>query len=185
MNPVVRNIPNALTIVRALLIPAIVYAYAQDAPGPSVSAAALFVAAALTDFFDGIIARRLNAQTEFGRWVDPVVDRAFYFTTFSMLWYLGTLPLWAVLPLLLRDGIMLVMALPVRMFTRFGPNVSRWGRAATTTLICSIFCFLIDLRTIGWVLLAVGGTLYVGSALLYLVRGVRMLREGRAAWRRA
>jgi CDP-diacylglycerol--glycerol-3-phosphate 3-phosphatidyltransferase len=181
MNPVVKNIPNALTVLRVLLLPVIVYLYGQDVPGASYAAAWVVLFAALSDIADGILARRLGAQTEFGRWVDPVVDRVFFFSLLAMLWYYDTLPTWAVLPLLLRDGVILLLAIPVRKYTDQGPAVSRWGRGANLALICAIQWFIIDLRDIGWAFYAVGATLYIGSALLYLVRGIAILRRMRAA----
>jgi len=181
MNKVARNIPNALTLLRVLLLPLIVYLYGQDAPDASYAAAWVVLFAALSDIADGILARRLEAQSEFGRWVDPIVDRVFFFSLLAMLWYYDTLPLWAVLPLFLRDGIMLVLAIPVRKFTDQAPQVSRWGRGANLVLICAIQWFIIDLSTIGWVFFAVGATLYLGSAVLYLVRGIGILRRMRAA----
>ncbi len=181
MNPVVQNIPNAITVLRVLLLPLIVGLYARDAPGASFATAWVVLFAALSDVADGILARRMGVQSEFGRWVDPVVDRVFFFTLLAMLWYFGALPWWAVVPLLVRDGIMLVLAGPVRKFTDQGPQVSRWGRGANLVLICAIQWFIIDLRTLGWAFYAVGATLYIGSALLYLARAIAILRRIRAA----
>ncbi len=181
MNPVVRNIPNVLTLVRLFCLPLIVWLYAQDAPGASWATAWVVLFAALSDIVDGLLARRLEAQSEFGRWVDPIVDRVFFFSLLAMLWYHDTLPAWVVVPLLLRDGIMLVLAGPVRRFTDQGPAVSRWGRAANLVLICAIQWFIIDLRTIGWAFLAVGATLYLGSMGLYAWRAAGILRDMRAS----
>jgi len=69
----------------------------------------------------------------------------------------------------------------VRKYTDQAPQVSRWGRGANLALICAIQWFIIDLRGIGWAFYAVGATLYLGSALLYLVRGIAILRRMRAA----
>ncbi len=181
MDRVVRNIPNTLTILRVLLLPPIVYLYGQDVPGASWAAAWVVIFCALSDIADGILARRLGLQSELGRWLDPIVDRVFFFSLLAMLWYYGTLPPWAVLPLLLRDGVMLVLAIPVRKFTDQRPQVSRWGRGANVALICAILWFIIDLRGVGWVFYAVGATLYLGSAGLYLVRGIGILRRMGAA----
>jgi CDP-diacylglycerol--glycerol-3-phosphate 3-phosphatidyltransferase len=180
MNPVVRNIPNALTLMRLVLLPLIVWLYAGDAPGASWATAWVVLVAALSDIVDGILARRLDAQTEFGRWVDPIVDRLFFFTLLTMLWYFDTLPAWAVVPLLVRDGIVLLVAGPVRHYTDQAPQISRWGRGANLVLICAIQWFIIDLRDIGWAFYAVGATLYIGSMVLYAVRGMAILRRMRA-----
>lgn len=181
MNKLSRNIPNALTLLRLLLLPLVVLLYGRDVPGASWAAAWVVIFCAFSDIADGILARRLGVQSEFGRWVDPIVDRAFFFSLLAMLWYYGTLPWWAVLPLLLRDGVMLVLAIPVRKYTDQGPQVSRWGRGANVALICAILWFIIDLRGVGWAFYAVGATLYLGSAVLYLVRGIGILRRMGAA----
>lgn len=181
MSRVVRNIPNALTVTRVVLLPVIVWLYAGDVPGASYAAAWVVLFAALSDILDGILARTLNALSEFGRWVDPVVDRLFFFVLLAMLWYYDTLPTWAVLPLLVRDGVMLALVLPVRRLTDQRPQVSRWGKAANFVLICAIQWFIIDVRSLGWGFFAVGAVLYIGSALLYLARGIAVLRRMRAA----
>jgi CDP-diacylglycerol--glycerol-3-phosphate 3-phosphatidyltransferase/cardiolipin synthase len=74
------NVPNVLTWLRILLIPAIVGMF--YAPGDWLSewernaaATALFVAAALTDWLDGYLARRLNQMSAFGAFLDPVADK--------------------------------------------------------------------------------------------------------------
>jgi len=181
MDRVVRNIPNALTVTRVLLLPVIVWLYAGDVPGASYATAWVVLFAALSDIADGIVARALNAQSEFGRWVDPLVDRVFFFTLLAMLWYYGTLAWWAVVPLLARDGFMLVAGALARKYMDEVPRVSRWGRAANLVLICAIQWFIIDLTAIGWAFYAVGATLYIGSALLYVIQGILVLRRPRAA----
>jgi len=97
-----------------------------------------------------------------------------------MLWYFGTLPWWAVVPLLLRDGIILALVGPSLRFSRQGPQISRWGKASNFILICAIQWFIIDLRVIGWSFFAVGATLYVASGLLYGYRAIVWVRAARA-----
>ncbi len=74
------NIPNVLTLVRLALIPLFVgVMYFPDhwlsVPNAGLTAAGIFVAAAITDAFDGYLARRLNQTTAFGAFLDPVVDK--------------------------------------------------------------------------------------------------------------
>src|SRR5665647_1498200 len=128
---------------------------------------------------DGLIARKFDVQSEFGRWVDPIVDRVFFFTIVAMLWYYGTLPWLAVLPLLIRDGIILGLAIPTRKYTDEGPQISRWGKASNFILICALQWFIIDLRELGWAFFAVGATLYVASGLLYGYRAILWVRRAR------
>lgn len=70
-----KNIPNVLTIIRILLIPAIVlFFYLPGKFGHSL-ATFVFACAALTDLFDGYLARNLNQATRFGAFLDPVADK--------------------------------------------------------------------------------------------------------------
>jgi CDP-diacylglycerol--glycerol-3-phosphate 3-phosphatidyltransferase len=83
-NPILlKQLPNALTLLRLVLAPVIAWAvwraYAMPADawtGWAALAALLFVVAALTDFFDGMIARALDAHSKFGRLIDPIADKA-------------------------------------------------------------------------------------------------------------
>ncbi len=180
MNPVVRNIPNVMTLARLLLLPLIVWLYAEAQPDAAWGAAWVVLFAALSDVVDGILARRLQVQSEFGRWVDPLVDRIFFFCLLGMLLYFDTLPWLVVVPLLVRDGLILLLALPARRYSE-GPQISRWGKLANFILMGGILWFMIDVRLMGWLWVLVGGSLYVGSGLLYLYRAMLYLRSMKTA----
>jgi cardiolipin synthase len=179
MHRYMRPVPNILTVARLIALPVIVWTYGLYAPGAAWTTAWIVLFAALSDVADGLIARKFDVQSEFGRWVDPTVDRLFFFTLVAMLWYFGTLPWWAVVPLLLRDGIILALIVPSLHFSRDGPQISRWGKASNFILICALQWFIIDLRTLGWAFFAVGATLYVASGLLYGYRAILWVRRAR------
>ncbi len=69
------NIPNILTTVRIFLIPCIVVVYYLPYSWSLYAAAAIFALAAVTDWFDGYLARRLDQATPFGAFLDPVADK--------------------------------------------------------------------------------------------------------------
>ena len=69
------NIPNALTLIRMLLIPVFLGVYYIEEPWANEAATALFVAAALTDWLDGYLARKLDQASAFGAFLDPVADK--------------------------------------------------------------------------------------------------------------
>ena len=74
------NLPNKLTIFRILLVPAymVFILLPENILGetwPKIFAAALFLIAALTDLVDGLLARRLNLITDFGKLLDPLADK--------------------------------------------------------------------------------------------------------------
>ncbi|HED14077.1 MAG TPA: CDP-diacylglycerol--glycerol-3-phosphate 3-phosphatidyltransferase [Gammaproteobacteria bacterium] len=69
------NIPNGLTLTRIVLIPVLAVAYYLPLPWGHQAAAWIFVAAAITDWLDGFMARYLNQYSAFGAFLDPVADK--------------------------------------------------------------------------------------------------------------
>jgi len=69
------NIPNLLTLLRIVLIPMFVVAYHLPLSWATELATGLFILAALTDWLDGYLARRLNQFSPFGEFLDPVADK--------------------------------------------------------------------------------------------------------------
>ena len=97
------NTPNKLSLLRVALIPVLVVCmYLPGWPMILVSAA-VFGAAAYTDYLDGHIARRDNIVTDFGKFIDPVADKLLNLSAMIMLTYCGLLPQWAVIVILSRE----------------------------------------------------------------------------------
>lgn len=69
------NLPNKLTVARALTIPAIVALMMAGGSACGFAAVALFAAASFTDFLDGHIARSRGMVTDFGKFMDPIADK--------------------------------------------------------------------------------------------------------------
>ena len=69
------NIPNAITISRIILIPVFIAAFYLPYEWASALAAIIFGLAAITDWFDGYLARKLNQQSALGAFIDPLADK--------------------------------------------------------------------------------------------------------------
>ena len=69
------NLPNFITLTRILLIPVFVVLFATPTPNRSLSAALIFVVAAVTDLLDGYLARRNGQVTTLGKLLDPIADK--------------------------------------------------------------------------------------------------------------
>jgi cardiolipin synthase len=69
------RVPNALTIARIAAVPLLVAAFYLPGAGANWSALAIFVLASLTDWLDGWFARRNDAQSDFGQFLDPIADK--------------------------------------------------------------------------------------------------------------
>ena len=81
--PVV-NLPNALTVARVVFVPLFVILALQDSWAMKWAAFVVFAIAAITDRFDGQLARSWNQITDFGRLVDPIADKALTLCGFAV-----------------------------------------------------------------------------------------------------
>ena len=174
----IRYVPNALTVFRLLCLPVFFWLYSLQGPGFAWKAALLMWVAAWSDLADGYIARKYHAESEFGRILDPVVDRAFFLTVFAAYITFGTMPWWAAAPVLARDVLLGLAGLILLGTVRETPQVMKIGKYANFVLAWSVGFFMIAVRPVAWVLYVAGAALYVYSGFLYFVR---FWRERRAA----
>ena len=97
------NLPNALTLIRILLVPVLVVALTVETPGGSTIAAIVFAVAALTDGLDGYIARSRQAVTTFGKVMDPVADKLMIAAALISLVSLHRLAAWVAMVIIARE----------------------------------------------------------------------------------
>jgi CDP-diacylglycerol---glycerol-3-phosphate 3-phosphatidyltransferase len=97
------NLPNMLTMFRILVIPVVLVFISHESPVNSFVAACLFALAAITDFFDGWLARSRGLTTVLGKFLDPLADKLIVTSTLVMLVPLGRIPAWLVVLLLARE----------------------------------------------------------------------------------
>jgi CDP-diacylglycerol---glycerol-3-phosphate 3-phosphatidyltransferase len=97
------NLPNALTLVRILLVPVVVVALTVETPGGSTVAAIVFAIAAFTDGLDGYIARSRQSVTTFGKVMDPVADKLMIAAALISLVSLDRLAAWVAMVIIARE----------------------------------------------------------------------------------
>lgn len=97
------NLPNLLTLARVAAIPLLVVIMLSDTREAGFWAAALFGAAAATDFIDGWLARKWGVVTVLGKFLDPLADKLIVMAALIMLIPSGRVPAWAVFLLLARE----------------------------------------------------------------------------------
>ena len=102
-----RQLPNALTIARLVLLPVYVVLILTCDGGRSWTAAIVFGIAGVTDQIDGYLARRWHVESAFGKFADPLADRLMIDAAVLLLLHAGRLP-WAALLIPLRDLVVLV-----------------------------------------------------------------------------
>jgi cardiolipin synthase len=125
------NIPNAITIARTLLIPVILYLLWREEYG---AAFLLFSAAAVGDFLDGYLARRLDQRSQLGALLDPAADKATMLGAVLLLAWQGALPMWLAAAIVLRDLIIVVGALTYRALFGFLEVAPTWASKLNTAL---------------------------------------------------
>ena len=79
------DLPNVLTLSRIAAIPLLVLAVAIRSPGTDLAACAVFSIAAITDYFDGKLARSRQQQSDLGRMLDPIADKLLVAAALMML----------------------------------------------------------------------------------------------------
>ncbi|BFI95935.1 MAG: CDP-diacylglycerol--glycerol-3-phosphate 3-phosphatidyltransferase [Rhodanobacter sp.] len=79
------NLPTWLTLFRVLLLPVMVVVFYLPFPGHNITAAIVFLLAAITDWLDGFLARRMNLTSAFGAFLDPVADKLMVAVTLFLL----------------------------------------------------------------------------------------------------
>src|SRR5512139_789479 len=111
MSERVFNLPNVITLLRIAAVPVVAWLILQQR---WEAACWLFLAAAVSDGIDGLLARWLNQITQLGAALDTVADKALGVVTLVMLTQAGAIPLWVTLAILLRDSIIVLGALSYR-----------------------------------------------------------------------
>ena len=97
------NLPNALTVVRILLVPVLVVALLEATPNGSAVAAIVFAVAALTDGLDGYIARSRRSVTTFGKVMDPIADKLLIAAALISLVSLDRVEPWVAMVIIARE----------------------------------------------------------------------------------
>jgi len=175
--PPVAQIPNALTIVRLLLIPVFVGLVLSSDRGHSWPAAIVFGAAAITDQIDGWLARRWRVESEFGKVVDPLADRLMIDAAVLLLFLAGRLP-WAALLILARD-LALLGGYKLVVPRGYDFSVSFLGKLATWILYASLAFVLATHKGTHWPIWMfwVGLGVAVAAGALYLAYALREVRS--------
>lgn len=126
-----KHLPNAITIVRAALIPLQAWLLLDR---DYALAFALFVASGLSDLADGYIARRFNLRTRFGAIADPLADKLTMLTVALLLAHQGWLPWWFALLVIGRDLVIVAGAAAYHVVVGHVEMAPSWLSKVNTVL---------------------------------------------------
>lgn len=172
------NVPNALTFLRALLVPVILWLLSYDGASSRWWAFGIFVFAAATDSIDGWVARRWHGVTRWGQLADPIADKMLIIGALTSLAVFGELPWWGVVVIVLREaGVTLLRLIMVRRYDLVMP-ASWWGKSKTLSQVLALALFLMpgvaDPLELGVLYVAIALTLW--SGIDYAFRAGRLSR---------
>lgn len=137
------NLPNKLTVTRCILAMVFVGLMSFESVVTYILAYVTFIAASVTDYYDGKIARQRNLITDFGKLIDPVADKVLMVAAFVMLMKIPALriPGWAIVMILARE----FLVTGARSLAATGGAVisaSQWGKIKTLCQMIYVFTFL-------------------------------------------
>jgi len=176
------NLPNAITIIRILLIPLFLYKIIQ---GEMIFATVVYLTAAISDGLDGFIARVWKLQTKLGTFLDPMADKLLITTSFLTLSVLDIIPLWLALAVISRDiiivsGSLLVYLMKNELTIRPQPI----GKVTTFFQFSYILLVLLQsaanmpfLLKLYVPMLVVTGGLTIVSGGVYILDGLKALED--------
>lgn len=142
------TLPNWVTFSRLLALPVLLYYLQNPTAANRWLSLAVFLVAAMTDWLDGYLARKLNAVTELGKFLDPLVDKLLVLAALLILIELKQIPAWGVFLILARE---LTIAgwrvTPSLTGSTAIVGANLWGKLKTVSQIVAIAMLIAPLPT--------------------------------------
>jgi len=182
MSSRVFTVPNILSFIRLALVPVFLILIIR---GEDAWALAVLVFSSVSDFLDGVIARRFHQITRLGQLLDPAADRLFIFAALIGLSIRGILPWWLTAVIIGRDVVLLGVGV-VLANNGYGPlPVHHLGKVATFCLFYALPVIMIGqafpdaawlTNPLGWAFAIWGAFLYWWAGFIYLIETARVIR---------
>jgi CDP-diacylglycerol--glycerol-3-phosphate 3-phosphatidyltransferase len=180
------NLPNSLTVLRLAIVPLFAYLLLADGGLGDTGrywATLAFAVAIITDRYDGMIARRTNQVTEFGKLADPIADKALTGTALIGLSILGLLPWWVTGAILVREvGVTLLRFWVIRDGVIAS---SRGGKLKTVVQALAIGLYILPitglLASARWWVMAAALALTLITGVDYVYRALTLRRTSARA----
>jgi CDP-diacylglycerol--glycerol-3-phosphate 3-phosphatidyltransferase len=139
-----RYIPNLLTVGRILVTPLLLVLLSVQSQAGQMSAVFLFVLASLSDYYDGVLARRFGVRSRLGQYLDPLADKVLILGTFIALALEAPdlVPWWAVVAIALRDVVVTIFRSWAEATGQMLPTY-RMAKGKTMLQILFLFAILV------------------------------------------
>jgi len=182
-----RGLPNLLTFLRILAIPLVGWLLTYPGPRQAWTAMFVYLAASLTDFLDGWIARRFGLVTTLGKLLDPLADKLLVISTLLMLAVLDRkpdIPGWILVIIVGREfavtGLRSIAASEGLVLSADATGKAKMllQTIGVHFLIVHYVYFGVSFHEIGMILLTLAAVVGVWSAVSYHIEVFRRLRDG-------
>ena len=179
------NLPNLLIVFRILLIPVFLFFFLSAEPVPGeyifrITALIIFLIASATDFFDGLLARKWNTVSNFGKLMDPLADKMLVSSALIALAHRQELAAWVVVIIICREFWVTALRQLALEQGKAVIAASMWGKVKTVLQIAMLIALMSE-PIIGWLLGQAGNVITI--VLVYLavittvVSGIEYTRD--------
>lgn len=185
MATVLRHLPNVITVARIVACVPLVWCIAR---GRAHDALVLAVAVGLSDVLDGFLARRFGWQSRIGGLLDPVADKLFLVSALVTLGFVGAVPLWLIVLVMVRDLVIVAGAFAYDHYVEPVPPAPSWpGKASTMAQVLLVLAVLAGMA--GYPVPAPAiDALVIAVAVLAVASGLHYVftwsARARAVWQR-
>ena len=139
------TLPNQLTVLRIILTPIFAFALFKQGFNWKFIAVLIFIVASLTDFYDGIIARKYGYVSQWGKFLDPLADKILVSTAMVSLAMLGYIQMWMVIVIIFRDVVITIL----RSYAMFRKQsirtmkIAKWKTAVQDAVVYFVLLFML------------------------------------------
>ena len=170
------TLPNGPSIIRVLVIPIIIILLFSEGPVYRLVNATLFLLAAVTDTFDGYLARRKGMVTTLGKFLDPLADKLLMVTALIALIPARGIPVWMIIVIVGREiavtGLRSIAAAQGMVIA-----AGSWGKYKTFLEVLSIFFLILDGEYFSIEFRDAGVALLGVAVLFAVISGVKYFKD--------
>lgn len=148
------NLPNLLIVFRIALIPVFLFFFLSAGPGDyffRLAAMVVFLVASISDFFDGLLARRWNTVSNFGKLMDPLADKMLVCSAMIALAYRQEIAAWVVVVVICREFWVTSLRMLALEQGREVKGASIWGKTKTVLQMAMIVVLVAGLEMGEWI----------------------------------
>lgn len=167
------TISNVITISRLVLLPIIVYFILS---GDRMIAFVIMLISLLSDGLDGYLARKLHQESELGRFLDPLCDKIFLAVVLVTLLYVGAIPLWIVIIVVLRDFLILLGSFFLLKIKSVIEPSNALGKITGLIFGAMILAFTAGWKTVGSILVYLSIPFMLIAFVVYTSNYLKIMR---------